>query len=279
MNRFSAILLLAALLQSSRLFATPDALGVVVFAEKPLKMIRATTLYAVSSGTHLQSGDLLESQESVSQIEGLAANTLALGPKTRVYLQRKGGSTHIYLLEGWLKIQPSAGASNRPLAVDTGRVRVDLNHGAGVVHASASLIEVFVENGSLILTESGAKKPRTMSLLAEQYAQRKGEEPLQPAGRPPGSFISAMPKAFFDPLVQLAVRPPAAVIPKKIRDIEYVDIAPLLHAPGLDNASMARRFSARLTNPAFRKAIVREMGGSFAWEHELFRLERKRASQ
>lgn len=279
MNRFSTILLLAGLLHCPLLFAAPEALGVLVFTEKPLQMIRTTTLYTVGNGTRLQSGDVLESQESVSQIEGLAIGTVALGPETRIYLERKSRSTDIYLLQGWLKIRASAGASNQTVHINTRSVRVDLNQSAGVIHSSDSLIEVFVENGSPTLTESGNKKKRKMSLLLEQYAQRKGEEPLQPAGRPPGSFITAMPNAFFDPLVELSGRPLAAVLPKKIRDVEFADVASLLQAPGLDSAALAKRFAPRLTNSDFRKDVLREMGGSFAWENELFRLERKRAAQ
>lgn len=172
---------------------------------------------------------------------------MTLGPKTRIYLERNSGSTNIYLLQGWLKIRPSAGAGGQAVQITTRSVRVNLSQSAGVIHSSDSLIEVFVENGSLTLTETGSKKKRKMRLLEEQYAQRKGEEPLQPAGRPPGSFITAMPNAFFDPLVLLSGRPLAALLPKKIRDVEFADVASLLQAPGL--AELAKRFAPRLTNP------------------------------
>jgi len=276
-NRFPALLLLAGLLHTSSLLAASSNLGVITFADKPLQLIRTTVLYSVASGTRLQSGDLLESGPSITQIEGLASSTLALGPNTRVALDRNGAVTTVHLLQGWLKVQPAPGKSGDSLDIDTRSLHLDVSHSASVIHASDSLVEVFVENGTQPVAEldKRGQAGRKTSLGNEQYSQRKGDEPLQPAGRPPASFISAMPNAFFDPLVLLSGKPAPAVAPKKVRDVDYEDIALWLKAPGLNRASLATRFSPRLNTPAFRKAIIREMGGSFEWETELYRFERK----
>ena len=274
-NRFSVLLLIAGLLQAPSLLAAPASLGVITFAEKPLRLIRTTVLYSASSGTRLQSGDLLESDQSITQIEGLATSTVALGPNTRVAIDRSSGVTTLHVLQGWLKVQPAPGRTGDNLDINTRSLHLDVSRSASVTHVSDNLVEVFVENGTQPLAEldKRGQAGRKTTLTHEQYSQRKGDEPLQPAGRPPATFISAMPNAFFDPLVLLSGKPAANVQPKKIRDVDFEDIAHWLRAPGLNRGALATRFSPRLATPTFRKAIIREMGGSFEWETELFRFE------
>lgn len=276
-NRFSVFLLIAGLLEAPSLLAATGSLGMITFAEKPLRLIRTTVLYSASSGTRLQSGDLIESDQSLTQIEGLATSTVALGPNTRVAIGRNGAVTTLHVLQGWLKVQPAPGTAGDSLDIDTRTLHLDVSRSASVMHVSNNLVEVFVETGTqqLVELDKRAQAGRKSVLGHEQYSQRKGDEPLQPAGRPPASFISAMPNAFFDPLVLLSGKPVANASPKKIRDVDFEDIGHWLRAPGLNRASLATRFSPRLANPVFRKTIIREMGGSFEWESELYRFENK----
>lgn len=276
-KQFSVFLLIAGLLQTPSLLAAPGGQGVITFAEKPLRLIRTTVLYSASSGTRLQSGDLIESDQSVTQIEGLATSTLALGPETRVAIYRNGAVTTLHILQGWLKVQPAPSTAGDSLDIDTRTLHLDVSRSASVIHVGNNLVEVFVESGTqpLVELDKRGQTGRKSVLSREQYSQRKGDEPLQPAGRPPGSFISAMPNAFFDPLVLLSGKSVANVSPKKIRDVDFEDIAQWLRAPGLNRAGLATRFSPRLANPTFRKTVIREMGGSFEWETELYRFESK----
>lgn len=262
-------------MQTPSLIAATVGSGVITFAEKPLRVIRATTLYTATAGTRLQSGDLIESDQSITQIEGLAESNLAVGPNTRVAIDRKGAVTTLHLLSGWLKVQAASSAAIDSLDITTGTIRFDIGHSASVIHVSGNLVEVFVETGSLGLVELGkrGKGTRDATLTEDQYSRRRGEEPLQKAGRPSNAFIEGMPTPFFDPLISLTGKPTANVAPKKIRDVDFEDIAHWLRAPGLNPSSLATRFSPRLATPAFRKAIVREMGGSFEWENELYRFE------
>jgi hypothetical protein len=276
-NRFSVLLLIAGLLQTSALLAASRNVGVITFAEKPLRLIRATALYNVGPGVHLQNGDFIESDQSITQIEGLATSTLALGPNTRAAITQREGVTVVHILRGWLKVQPAPRTAASGLEITTRNLRSDVSRSASVMHVSDTQVEVFVESGSQSIVEldKRGQPGRTSLLSGEQFTLRKGDEPLQPPGRPPATFISTVPNAFFDALVLLSGKPAGDVAPKKIRDVDFADIAHWLHAPNLNRTHMANQFAPRLANPAFREAIVREMGGSFEWETALFRFESK----
>jgi hypothetical protein len=258
--------------------AAPSDVGVITFTEQPLRLIRASVLYNAASGVRLQNGDLIESERSMAQIEGLATGALALGPNTRIaIIQREGTTTTLHVLRGWLKVQPKPGNTANGLKINTRNLHLDVSRSASVMQVKEELVEIFVENGtqSIVELDKRGQSGRKSLLSHEQYTQRMGEAPLQPPGRPPATFISTMPVAFFDPLILLAGRPARNVQPKKIRDVDFEDVAHWLHAPGLNQAHLATQFAPRLASPAFRKSIIHEMGGSFEWENALYRFESK----
>jgi hypothetical protein len=185
--------------------------------------------------------------------------------------------TTLTVLQGWLKVQPAPSDTVGKLAINAGNLRLDVSRSASVMHVGPARVEVFVERGTQHVEELDRRgRPGRVSVLShEQYSLRKADEPLQPAARPPASFISAMPDAFFDSLVLLSGKPLTDVPPKKIRDVNFEDVAHWLRAPGMNRATMASQFAPRLQTPAFRKAIIREMGGSFEWESALYRVESK----
>jgi len=281
-NRFSIFILLTGLLPAADLLAAPASVGVLTLAETPVQLIRATTLYQAPVGTRLQSADLIESSQSNVQIDKLAGIRLALGPHTRIYLERSGGNINIGLLNGWLKLQPVPGTKPENLTVSTATLMLDVSRSAGVIHADGTRVEVFVEDGlqTVIERDSRGREGRKTTLRQEEYAQRKDDEPLSAAGRPGSDFISAMPPAFFDPLPTIAARKLPAAPLEKVRDVDFDDVSPLLIGPLKLNVRMqATRFSPRLADPTFRQAIVQRFGGTLEWETELYRFERKATSR
>ncbi|HGM5581477.1 TPA: hypothetical protein ACKP22_003180 [Pseudomonas putida] len=282
MNRTALFPLLAGLLHLSPLLAAPANLGVISVAEKPVQLIRATTLYEASAGTRLQSTDYLEAGSAGVLIDQLAGTRVALGPHTHLYLEQRGNTTHLSLLQGWLKLQPLAGVPQGRLQVSTANLALDASKAASVIHADTSGTEVFVEDG-MVSVRGPQQAPRDAArqvLRREEYAQAKGQGPLGAAGRPSGEFISAMPPAFFDPLPSVAARKLANDPLNKLRDVTFADASPLLLGPLKPNAgSMATRFAPRLADPAFRQAIVQRFGGTLDWETALYRFERKNATR
>jgi hypothetical protein len=274
-KKLPILLLVAGLLNTSVLFAKPVSQGFVSFTEKPMKLIRDTGLYTIVAGTRLQPGDMLESGASMTQIEGFHDGILALGPNSRIYLDRSGSVVHIHLLQGWLKVQPAPGVVRDRLLVETRTLRLDTSQSSSVIHATRKLVEVFVEEGSQTVTEidKRGQPGRKLTLTHEQFSQRKDDASLELIGSPTPEFVSEMPNAFYDPLVRSSVKRGVEVVPQKIRDVEFKDIAPWLQVPGLKRSVLASRFSPRLANSGFRTAITREMGGSLEWEVELLRHE------
>lgn len=281
-SQLPACLLITGLLLAPVITAAhADELGVITMAEKPLRLIRGTAVYSAIPGTQLHNNDLIESGQSITQIEGLIPGHVALGPNARVAINRSATEITLHLLLGWLKWQPAPSASGQSLHIATGNLNLESSQAASVVSAHDNTVEVFVENGTLRLEEldKRGQAGRQLTLTKEQYSQRMGNEPLSSAGRPPATFIAAMPDSFFDPLLSKPGKTLANVPPAKIRDVEFEDISPWLHAPGPDGASLAKRFSSRLASPVFRKAIIREMGGVLEWETELYRFESRARTQ
>ncbi|MHC6226211.1 hypothetical protein ACYU03_15805 [Pseudomonas sp. X10] len=275
MDRTPILLLLTGLLSLSSALAAPTDLGVLSVAEKPAQLIRATSLYEAAAGTRLKASDYLESGSAGLLLDQVAGVRLALGPKTRIYLEQNGNTTHIGLLEGWLKLQPLSGKPSS-LRVDTANLMLDASHSASVIHVQGMRTEVFVEDGTLGMVESKGRESRKASLKREEYARRLDDSPLSAAGRPPSAFISTMPAAFFDPLPAVSPRKGAGDTLKKLRDVTFADVSPLLLGPLKSNArSLATRFSPRLSDPAFRQAILQHFGGTLPWEAELYRFERR----
>lgn len=282
MNRTALLPLLAGLLHLSPLLAAPADIGVISAAEKPVQLLRATSVYQASAGARLQSADYLEAGSTGVLIDQLAGTHIALGPHTRLYLEHTGNTTHLNLLQGWLKLQPLSGVPQGNLRVTTANLALDASKAASVIHADASGTEVFVEDG-MVSVRDPRQKPRDPArqvLRREEFAQAKGQGPVSAPGRPSGDFIGAMPPAFFDPLPSVAARKLTADPLNKLREASFADASPLLLGPlKLNGASLATRFTPRLADPAFRQAIVQRFGGTLDWETALYRFERKNATR
>lgn len=279
MKKLSIVLLLAGLLQLPLATAASNNLAVISYAEKSLHLIRATTLYTIGAGTHLQGGDILQTGASSVQIEGLAPAILALGPDTRILIATNSKAVQINLLSGWLKLQPLATKSSASLAVNAAGLAFNVTDSASVLHVGTRQTEMFVEDGSQSVTEldTRGKPGRTLTLGREDFAQHQGDAPLKNVGRPEQAFVDALPRPFLDPLVPLAKKIPAEPALKKEREVNYDDIAPWVVSPlNLSQQMLASRFAPRLSDPAFRQAVKVNRGGVLEWELELLRLERRK---
>jgi hypothetical protein len=265
------------LLHIPELFAASANLGVLAVAEGPVALIRGTARYEAAAGTPLQSGDFIDSDESALQIEGLAGARLATGPHTRLYLDRKGTANRVILLSGWLKIDALPGTNGEKLRVNATSLSLDVSHAVSVIHTDGADIEVFCEAGALPLSvdSAGGVSAHTVNLRHEEYAQRKGSGPVDSTGRPDAGFLQSMPIAFFDPLPPAALKKQPALVPGKLREVSFEDVAPLLsQLPKADLRALAKRFAPRLADASFRAAVTQQFGGTLEWETELYRFER-----
>ncbi len=223
----------------------------ISFAETPVRLVRDTSLLVAARGARLQNGDLIESGASPIQLEGMGGATVALGPASRAYLKISGAAVELTLLSGWLKIQPGAAASTT--LVNAGMLRVSPDGSTLTVHASPGKTALFVEAGTPSVSDiQGSKALRVTRLAREQYAVRTTKEALKVMPRAPKEFLSAMPPAFFDPLVPLSFKgaPPA---PKLERAAVFAtDVAPWL----TENPAVFQVLNRRFNPPPKRSATA-----------------------
>ena len=248
------------LFRQSRLALAMFALGVpaaaapasaISCAEAPVRLLRDTSLYAAARGARVHSGDIIETGAGPIQLEGMGGATVAVGPASRLYF-KLGDSVELTLLAGWIKVQAGpAGA-----VINAGPLRVNPDGSALIIHASAGKTALFVETGAPSVAEmQGAKQLRSTRLAREQYAVRTLKEPLKVLPRPPKDFLSAMPPAFFDPLVGVSFKGAAPALKLERAAVFASDVAPMLADEPAVFQILNRRF-----NPPPKRGIASAPG-------------------
>lgn len=231
-------------------------------AETPAQLIRKTAVYDAPAGTALHPGDLLGTGARGVQLEWPAGVLLALGPDSLLLVDDAAAFPAVTLVRGWAKV--TAGRLNvaaGPLAVGVA--------GSGIVHVAPGTAELFVERGSF--TASVPERPAPggpVQVGREQYAVFRTPQGLQPAGRPPRPFVSAMPRGFFDPLVAVGARVKPAE-PVLLREAGAADVARWNDAAAGVRRQLATRFAPRLADPAFRAAAATALAPQPEWRQAL----------
>ena len=137
------------------------------------------------------------------------------------------------------------------------------------MHTQGPAVEIFVETGSANLVElsaSGADGPAHNAKRGE-YWEKPAAGAFATVPRPPRAFIDAMPRHFADLLPTLAPSiksKPALVVD---HEITYAEAEPWL--AGRDRAVFERRFTSRLRDPAFRKAVEPTIARYPSWDRML----------
>jgi hypothetical protein len=249
--------------------------AVLTLAEQPLRLIRGAAVYRAPAGIAVQKDDILETGAAGAQVEAGPNAIFALGPQTRVLvldLPSGGKAAGLALLQGWVKLMANTG---KPAQVITPALQVSLAAGSTIVKSAGDGRDaVFAEEGAqqAAAVEKG-RAGAPLKLAAEQYAEADPAKPQPVAGRPPRTFVAAMPPSFRDRLAQVpnaAGRPAAGkAAPGKEREADFADVEPWLTAqlPGVK--SFVARFRVRLADPAFRKQLERALGQQAAWQAAL----------
>jgi hypothetical protein len=254
---------------ASAALAQPKPGAVLTLLEAPLRLIRGAVVYRAGAGVALQKDDILESGAGAAQVEAGPGAILALGPQTRILiasLPAEGrGSLDIMLLQGWLKVLDKDGRAT----VVTPALQVSFANGSTIVHVETGQDAVFAEEGEQQLTRTGKPDARgkgPFKLAAEQYAALEPGKPFAP-GRPPRTFITAMPPGFRDRLAPVPDVPKAGKVqPNKEREADFADVEAWLQATLPVRKTFVVRFKPRLADPAFRKALDGALGQSVDWK-------------
>jgi len=240
--------------------------GIVTIAEGTARVLRGSVWYKLAPGAPLQEGDVVDAGERTTvQIEVPAAGTLNLVGPGALYAAslpqagagRDGGE--FGLDRGWLKfaaVAPGAGARVR-----TPTALVTVNESIVVVHQENRAFEMFVETGAARLQDPNrpGREPATQEAKAGEYWMRDGDRAFGSERRAPVKFVASMPRHQTDRLLPLAAKykgkaPSLAAD----REITLAEADPWLSGPY--RRTFARRFGARLADPAFRKAVEANIG-------------------
>ena len=269
-SRFVAIFCLAF---ASLPMAFGSDLSAITLADKPVRIIRGTTVLKGLAGVPVQKDDMIETGVSGAQIEVSNELMFALAPDTKVYLANLqfGGATQpeIVLINGWLKVFDKRSGSSGKVLINTPLLRVSLENGFSIVHASASKTEMFAEDGLQTISElnESGKPTAELKISREQYAMRLEGQSFKIIPRPPKEFIAEMPMAFRDPVTAAPDRLKGAKIQAvKEREVDYADIEHWLKSNIAAKRSFVNRFRSRLKDPNFSKQLDAQLGQTLEWK-------------
>lgn len=246
--------------------------ALVSHAEQPPRLIRKTTVYQAPAGVRLQAGDIVESNAGTVQIEWSNGARFALGPASSVLVSDAGAAPAASLLRGWGKFATGVPTGGR-LALDAGLLSLPAAGASGILRLAPEGAELFVESGSVSVTDNGPGGPgsaRAIAVGREQYAARLSTRPLAVAPRAPRLFVQQLPRAFLDPLIGVAARTRAAE-PRPQREISAFDVAAWRDAGPALRRRLATQFAARLEDAVFRNEIEDLLADQPEWRDALRR--------
>ena len=227
-------------------------------ADAPVQLIRKTTVFNAAPGTVLLAGDVVTTTSDSAQLEFPGGTVIGLGPETCIMIATGAPAPDLTLVRGWAKVQ----APGR-IKLATATLALSAT-GSGIVHQDAASIDMMVESGSIVVSALDNVRPPAATLTQEQYLAVRGSAAFTPLARSPRSFIAAVPRNFFDPLVPVAMRV-KAVQPTPLRDVSAADVVALNGAAPALRKQLATRFAPRMTDPAFRTAAAKLLADIPEW--------------
>jgi len=235
------------------------------------RVLRGTTWHKLVPGARLEDGDIVSAGERAQVHLELNAGGLVnfVGTGT-LYLvppagKAKSPATMLVLPKGWLKIVvPPPGVQVRAAAAD-----LTVATGAVVMRADGPVLDFFVESGSASiaeLTASGADQA-TRNAKQDEYWSKSATGAFVPSTRPPRAFIDAIPRHYLDALPRFAAKFKNRPTLVAEREVSYAEAEPWLS--GRDRPVFERRFSSRLRDPVFRKAVEPDVARYPSWDRRL----------
>jgi hypothetical protein len=130
--------------------------------------------------------------------------------------------------------------------------------------------ELFVESGSakFVPVVARGKAQTPLDAKSGEYLERVGERAAVAQPRPSQAFVAALPRQFRDALPALAAN--FAEEPELLggREITLAEAEQWL-TPGASRRTFVRRFTPRLSDPAFRAAVNARITAYPEWDRIL----------
>jgi len=264
------------------LFACPpcapaaERVAIVTLLEGPATLVRGVTRYALAEGVRFRPGDIIEvSDKGLAEMEFSEGAAFAMAPGTRMLAieqpRGKSGTVDYYVTRGALKLSRVKPGENMRFL--TPAFTLQPGEGTIVLAVGGAEGSVFVEGGEVLIAEPPAKGAAAppLRLKTGEFYTRKVDQKGVVATRPSQSFIAGLPKIFLDPLPsRLARYKDREVQAKRVEDVSYADVEEWLKAPADIRRPLMPRFRPRLSDPAFRSALVANLKSHPEWDPILF---------
>jgi len=237
--------------------------GIYTLVDGDARVLRGVTWYALVPGARAEEGDVVDAGERAAvQLEFAQGGALNMqGPAIAHAIElpasgdKASAPVAIALERGWFKA--AAAPKARVVRLRLPAATIDLEGATVVLHGDAALTEVFVERGGArigIPVARGKEAPPREAKEGE-FWRRAGDRPFVADERAPAEFVAAMPRDLREALPALSSRyaGPAPTL-VAAQPITFDEARPWLAGPM--RRVFARRFIARLSDPAFRAAAV-----------------------
>ena len=244
------------------LVAAPCAgadIGMVTLVDGRPKVLRGTAWFSLSEGVRVRDGDTLDvpdkGQLQVELADGGAVSLIGPGALYAASLTprdaKQPAQAELFLTRGWIKLDTKPPGAR--VRIRTPLSTVTASDAAAVMHVTGDAIEMFVETGSVKMTEATKPDASGNETKAGGYAARTAGKPVESAARAPSAFVATMPRDFMDPLPRRASKfASARADPAPDRDATFPEAQPWLTGPY--RVAFMKRFEPKLADPAFRTA-------------------------
>ena len=249
--------------------------GIYTIVEGDVRVLRETAWFRLVPGARARDGDIVDAvnEHSVVQLEWTGGGVMNLqGPAlvhtgAVVAADNKSGAAELLVRRGWIK----AAAGKRAMRLRLPNATLDFVGAIVVARGDAEHSELFVESGSAKFAPVAArgKAPAPLEAKSGEYFERVGDRAAVAQPRPPQAFVAALPRQFRDALPALAANFPEEPELVRGREITLAEAEPWL-APGANRRTFVRRFTPRLSDPAFRAGVNARIAAYPEWDRILY---------
>ena len=248
--------------------------GIYTIVDGDVRVLRETAWFRLAPGARAREGDIVDAVNEYSQVqlEWTGGGVMNLqGPAVAhagavVAADNKSGAAELVVRRGWIK----AVAGKRALRLRLPNATLDFADAIVVAHGDPDRSELFVESGSAKFAPVAArgKAPAPLEAKSGEYFERVGDRAAVAQPRPPQAFVAALPRQFRDALPALAANFPEEPELVRGREITLAEAEPWL-APGANRRTFVRRFTPRLSDPAFRAGVNARISAYPEWDRIL----------
>jgi hypothetical protein len=254
--------------------AAAQSLATVTILEGEAFILRGAQRLIATEGVTVLRGDILHTGErAFMRLESADGTITDLGAISRLMVapadrRARAGIGDAFLLSGWLKL--TAAPKGPPPAVWMPSVEVQEVTGTMVVRVLGDEVDLFVERGDARAALRPAAPPALALKAGEYFVRRSAQRPVV-SPRPASNFLAALPPAFRDTLPsRLAKFAGSKVEPKRAAVFTYAEVEDWLTTDVAVRRHLLPRWRGRLSDAAFRAALVANLRAHPEWDPVLF---------